>query len=120
VGSQFNHNSASAGGNAFGYSFGVDTRTARFDQRVSWDDTVLRMVNVSDNPLFNIHEVNVNVLVDANADTPSSTAHAFADPIISIEPAFAAAHPEFKLVLAAMSGPSLSRAAGPCGSPVRR
>jgi hypothetical protein len=45
----------------------------------------------------NIFEISVLARAETNSSYPSSFAHAFADPIIRIDPVFLAAHPEYSL-----------------------
>lgn len=53
----------------------------------------------------NIFEISVLARAETNSSYPSSFAHAFADPIIRIEPGFLATHPEYSLSFSANLAP---------------
>lgn len=105
-GTPFNHNTASATVKAFdqsfwacsGYQCGGNPPPSAFSGPV--------LINVRPGSSGsgvdpNIWRIEVSARADTNSSYQSSFAHAWADPLITIEPGYAAAHPEVSLIFSA-------------------
>ena len=111
-GTPFNHNFASASVKAFDYNFYACTGW----QCPGWAARSFSggvQLNVQPGSSgsgvgVNIWRIEVSARAETNSNYLSSFAHAWADPVIGIEPAYAAAHPEISLNFSANAVPEPS------------
>lgn len=101
TGNPFNHNFASADVRAFGDTFSACAgfgcfagAPTSFSSAVTID---VRPGSSGSGIDANIWRLEVNARAETNSSYLNSFAHAWADPVISIEPGYAAAHPEVSL-----------------------
>ena len=106
TGTAFNHNSALATVSAFNNTFSACAGYA-CSGNSSFAGAVLQDVRPGTSGSgvgYNIWRIEVSARAETNSNYSSSFASAWADPVISIEPGYAAAHPEISLIFSANIG----------------
>jgi hypothetical protein len=105
TGTAYNHGTASATVKAFDQTFAACAGWQCWaNAPTSFSGLVLTNVRPGSSGSGvdpNIWRIEVSVRADTNSNYLSSYAHAWADPVITLEPAYAAAHPEVSLIFSA-------------------